>query len=63
MTLMPYFSEHKEWLSRFGFKWFEALCPFAIAVINTAENPTNERMEDLVVILTSFAARLRGQRR
>ena len=55
--------EHKERLSRFGFAWFEALCPFRIEVINVAENPTNDLMEDLVAILTSFAARLYGQRR
>ena len=63
MTLM-YFDvllvEHKERLSRFGFKWFETLCPFKIEVINLAETPTNDLMEDLVAILTSFAARLYG---
>lgn len=55
--------EHTERLSRFGFKSFEALCPFKIEVINVAENPTNDLMEDLVAILTSFAARLYGQHR
>lgn len=55
--------EHKERLSRFGFHWFEILCPFQIEVVNLAENATNDLMEDLVAILTSFAARLYGQRR
>ena len=55
--------EHKERLTRFGFSWFEALCPFRIEVINLAENGVNDLMEDLVAVLTSFAARLYGQRR
>ena len=55
--------EHKERLTRFGFAWFEALCPLTIEVINLAENGTHDLMEDLVAILTSFAARLYGQRR
>jgi predicted site-specific integrase-resolvase len=55
--------EHKDRLTRFGFKWFEELCPFKIEVINIAENETNDLMEDLVSIITSFCARLYGQRR
>jgi putative resolvase len=55
--------EHKDRLTRMGFKWFEQLCPFKIEVINIAENETNDLMEDLVSIITSFCARLYGQRR
>lgn len=55
--------EHKDRLTRFGFRWFETLCPFRIEVINIAENKSNDLMEDLVAILTSFSARLYGQRR
>ncbi|MDJ0734854.1 MAG: IS607 family transposase [Nostocaceae cyanobacterium] len=55
--------ENKDRLTRFGFRWFETLCPFKIEVINLAENCTNDLMSDLVAILTSFAARLYGQRR
>lgn len=55
--------EHRERLTRFGFHWFEVLAPFKIEVVNLAENATNDLMEDLVAILTSFAARLYGQRR
>jgi len=55
--------EHKDRLTRFGFAWFEAICPFRIEVINRAENDTHDLMEDLVAILTSFSARLYGQRR
>ena len=29
--------EHKDRLTRFGFHWFEALAPFRIEVVNTAE--------------------------
>lgn len=55
--------EHKERLTRFGFKWLEELCPFHIEVVNLTEDKTNDLMEDLVAILTSFSARLYGQRR
>jgi predicted site-specific integrase-resolvase len=55
--------ENKDRLTRFGFRWFEVLCPFRIEVVNVADNSTNDLMEDLVAILTSFAARLYGQRR
>lgn len=55
--------EHKDRLTRFGFRWFESLCPFKIEVINIAENDVHDLMEDLVAILTSFSARLYGQRR
>lgn len=55
--------EHKDRLTRLGFKWFEQLCPFKIEVINTAETETQDLMEDFVSIITSFCARLYGQRR
>ena len=55
--------EHKDRLTRFGFRWFEALAPFRIEVVNTAEEATHDLMEDLVAIMTSFAARLYGRRR
>jgi predicted site-specific integrase-resolvase len=55
--------EHKDRLTRFGFKWFETLCSFKIEVINIAENKTHDLMDDLVSIITSFCARLYGQRR
>ena len=55
--------EHKDRLTRFGFAWFEAICPCRIEVVNRAENDTHDLMEDLVAILTSFSARLYGLRR
>jgi len=50
--------EHKDRLTRFGFRWFEELSPFRIEVVNLAETQVNDLMEDLVAILTSFSARL-----
>ena len=55
--------DHKDRLTRFGFRWFEALSPFRLEVVNVAGNRVNDLMEDLVAILTSFSARLYGQRR
>ena len=55
--------EHKDRLTRFGFRWFEALAPFRIEVVNVAEEGTHDLMEDLQAIITSFAARLYGKRR
>ena len=55
--------EHKDRLTRFGFSWFEAICPFQIEVVNRAEDKVSDLMEDLVAVLTSFSARLYGQRR
>lgn len=55
--------ENKDRLTRFGFRWFEALAGFDIHVINTRADQTEDLMEDLVSIITSFAARLYGQRR
>jgi predicted site-specific integrase-resolvase len=45
-----------------GFRWFEALCPFKIEVVDLAENRLNDLMEEVVAIITSFCARLYGQR-
>lgn len=54
--------EHKDRLTRVGFRWFEALAPFRIEVVNVAEEATHDLMEDLVAVITSFAARLYGRR-
>ena len=55
--------EHRDRLTRFGFHWFETICPFKIEVVNITEDKTTDLMEDLVAIITSFCARLYGQRR
>jgi len=55
--------EHKDRLTRFGFRWFELLRPFRIELINIAQDDTHDPMEDLISIITSFAARPYGRRR
>jgi putative resolvase len=55
--------ENKDRLTRFGFRWFESLAPFRVEVVNVAATETSDLMEDLISIITSFAARLYGQRR
>lgn len=54
--------EHKDRLTRFGFAWFEATCPFRVEVVNRTEDDTHDLMEDLVAILPGFSGRLHGQR-
>ena len=53
--------EHKDRLTRVGF--FRSLGAVSHEVVNTAEEATHDLMEDLVSIMTSFAARLYGRRR
>lgn len=58
--------EHKDRLTRFGFHYIEKLLAMQgrrIAVINLAENGKEDLMQDFVSIVTSFCARLYGQRR
>jgi len=58
--------EHKDRLTRFGFRYLETLLELAgghIEVVNLAENDREELLADLVSIIYSFAARLYGQRR
>ena len=55
--------EHRDRLTRFGFSWFELLAPVRIEVVNEVTENRDRLMEDLVAILTSFSARLYGQRR
>ena len=52
--------EHEDRLTRLGLRWFEALAPFRIEVVNAAEEATHDLMEDLVAVITSFVARLRA---
>lgn len=57
--------EHKDRLTRFGFKYLETLLELAgrhIEVVNIAENDKEDLLHDLVSIVYSFAARLYGQR-
>ncbi|MCL4304106.1 MAG: IS607 family transposase [Anaerolineae bacterium] len=58
--------EHKERLTRFGFNYIEQLLAIQgrrIEVINQAENGKEDLIQDFVSIVTSFCARLYGQRR
>ena len=58
--------EHKDRLTRFGFRYLDTLLELAgrhIEVVNLAENDREDLLADLVAIVYSFAARLYGQRR
>jgi putative resolvase len=58
--------EHKDRLARFGTHYIDILlkrCNVKLEIINQAENSQEDLMNDLVAIVTSFAARLYGQRR
>ncbi len=58
--------EHKDRLTRFGFNYIEQLLKMngrRIEVINLAENGKEDLVQDFVSIVTSFCARLYGQRR
>jgi putative resolvase len=58
--------EHKDRLTRFGFNYIESLLAMQdrkIEVINVAENGKEDLIQDFVSIVTSFCARLYGQRR
>jgi predicted site-specific integrase-resolvase len=58
--------EHKDRLARFGTHYIDVLlkrCGVTLDIVNQAENGRDDLMTDLVAIITSFAARLYGQRR
>jgi putative resolvase len=58
--------EHKDRLTRFGFRYLETLLELqgrTIEVVNVAENDQEDLIADLVAIVYSFTARLYGQRR
>ena len=58
--------EHKDRLTRCGFKYIETLLTMqgrSIEVVNITENPIEDLMADLVSIIYSLSARLYGQRR
>jgi len=58
--------EHKDRLTRFGFNYIEKLLVMQgrrVEVINLAENGKEDLIQDFVSIVTSFCARLYGQRR
>lgn len=58
--------EHKDRLTRFGFNYLEQLLKTqnrSIEVVNVDQSPRDDLMADFVAIITSFCARLYGQRR
>lgn len=58
--------EHKDRLTRFGFNYLLALAEakgIEIVVANEAENPKDDLMLDFISVITSFCARMYGQRR
>ena len=58
--------EHKDRLTRFGFNYILALAEakgIEIVVANATENPKDDLMLDFVSVITSFCARMYGQRR
>jgi len=54
--------EHKDRLTRFGFNYIDKLYDGEIIVANNTLDKT-ELMDDLISIITSFCARIYGQRR
>lgn len=58
--------EHKDRLTRFGFNYIKTLCGHIgreIVVINEASNDKEDLIQDFVSVITSFCARIYGQRR
>lgn len=58
--------EHKDRLTRFGFEYINTMLVAAgkeIDVINLAETQDRDLMDDFVSVITSFCARIYGQRR
>ncbi len=58
--------EHRDRLCRFGSNYIDILlkrCNVTLAIVNKVDDKRDDLMTDLVAIITSFAARLYGQRR
>lgn len=58
--------EHKDRLTRFGFTYIEALCQHIgceLVVLNNTKGNKEDLVQDFVSVVTSFCARLYGQRR
>jgi len=58
--------EHRDRLTRFGLHYLEALLQAqgrTIEIVNLAENDKEDLITDLVALVSSFTARLYGQRR
>lgn len=58
--------EHKDRLTRFGFEYIKAICELTnceIIILNQSEDEKENIIEDFVSIITSFCAKVYGQRR
>lgn len=58
--------EHRDRLARFGIRYIEILCSHVnceIIFLNDSNNDKEDLIQDFVSIITSFCARLYGQRR
>ena len=58
--------EHKDRLTRFGFNYIDILFKSmgkTIEVVNISRDDNNDLMDDFVSVITSFCARIYGQRR
>lgn len=58
--------EHADRLTRFGFNYLKILCDHLeceLIVINQAEDEKSDLIQDFISIITSFCARIYGQRR
>jgi putative resolvase len=58
--------EHRDRLARFGTNYMDLLlkrCNITLDIVNQVEDKKDDLMTDLVAIITSFSARLYGQRR
>jgi predicted site-specific integrase-resolvase len=56
--------EHKDRLTRFGFNYIKTLYPECeIIVINEVDNDKEDLMQDFISIVTSYCARIYGNRR
>ena len=58
--------EHKDRLTRFGFKYIEILMEIQgrkIEVINNLDDDKDDLIQDFISVITSFCARIYGQRR
>ncbi|MEB3151032.1 MAG: IS607 family transposase [Sphaerospermopsis sp.] len=65
-TITKIVVEHSDRFSRFGMNYIEKLLEMQgrkIEIINKQENDRDDLMQDFVSIITSFTARLYGQRR
>jgi predicted site-specific integrase-resolvase len=58
--------EHKDRLARFGVRYIEILCKHIgceLIILNPNENDKEDLIQDFVSVITSFCARIYGQRR